>query len=234
MDSQDKTLKEITLKDLKPVALPFLTIVVVVLLFIFVGKNLLSKLSDKRDALKTSQKNEEILSDKISELNLFESGQNSSDVIQVLTYAIPAENSSLIILSQVKSEALANEVILSRIKVNMSGASENGLTKADVSFDIDGEVSKVISFLKALAKTSPLNKVNKLELNNYGGVYRASVTISTYYADFPKTVPEVTEPIKPLTEDELSLIHDLYLFKQPAFTTFVVDNTGGRENPFSI
>jgi len=101
-----------------------------------------------------------------------------------------------------------------------------------LNFDLNGSLENIISFLKVIKNFAPIVNCEKLELNQSSGMYRASVTLRSYWAPYPTKIPAITQPLSDFTEDELDMVTRISKLTPPPFSTIYPSAPGERINPF--
>ena len=217
-------------ESIRQTALAAVPLLIVIILFALVGKFGVSKVQSVQSEIKTAQKTEKTLTEKLSLL------KNLSGVISktgMANSALPSSNPSITLMGQLKNEAIMNTVILSGIKSNAS-ADPSGLSAASVSFTVAGTRNQIFSFLNGLTKIAPITTINTIQITEQGGGTEAEISLRSYWADLPKTIPSVTTPIEDLTADEKRLLSEVSNLIQPSFSQIELSPslTDINPNPF--
>lgn len=206
-------------------------LLVIIPLFIFIGKFGLAKVVSIRGKISLAQKQEKVLSQKFSLLTDVEETAASASLLT--SSALPSQNPSLSVMSQIR--IISKESALNPINIK-SGASvqdKAGISRVDVSFDVEGGRSVILDFLKKVGTFAPITVVEKVKLNDLGGVTRAEVTLKAFYAEFPKKLPGLTEAINDLTNDEKNILDEILELRQPQFVSLTPSAPNERLDPFS-
>ena len=207
-------------------ALPLL---IALVLFLVVGKFGYSKVVEVRSKIAESQKIEKTLTQKLNLLQAL-----AIDTLQKSGYAtsaVPDANPSLSTISQLKMLAATNGVIISGIKSNLGTTDAGGLNESVVSFSLEGPKSQIFAFLTGLASFSPITIADRVKFSELAGVMKADLSVKSYWASFPKTIPSVTAPITDLTADEKARLAKVSALTQPVFVT-INPSTEVNPNPF--
>jgi len=215
------------IKDLFKIFGPILLIFVLSLLVYKVG---LGKVLELRKSIATERKNETILQQKLDLLS-----QVAEDTAQASfsSSALPEKNPALITLSQLKLLAGNSGLLLSNIKAGAAVKGEAGLSSVNVTFDVEGQRSAVIQLLKNISLFAPISKVEKVRLNEVGGILQATVTVKSFFADLPQKLPAISDAIKDLTADDRSILREVLGLTQPLFVDIPPSQVSGKEDPFS-
>lgn len=224
-------LKDIKVKDLKPFAVPTLTIFVLIILSFFTYRYVSGRIVQQRVNLSTARKNEEILTEKLrilSDLSVLSTDEN----ITALNAALPNTNSALMMLSQIKNIVSTYGISLSSLNISQPVEEKTGTSRIEMNFDIEGGQDQIFSFINSLYLASPVKKLRKFELISVGGVVRGEITMSVFYAPFPTKIPPVSEPVKDFTLAELETLTLVSSFSQPDFVELEPQLGIGRPDPF--
>jgi Tfp pilus assembly protein PilO len=124
------------------------------------------------------------------------------------------------------------------VKSGTKKVSPQGLFDLRFGFQIGGDFDKISQFLAALENTSPLMKIEGVGLSiktnplfeREQTVVVADIEISAYYQAPPKSLGDVTSPVKLLSRNEEALLNQLVGFRQ--FRAVIPQTTAGKENLF--
>ena len=206
-------------------------LLIVAALSVIVGKFGFGKISDLRGQIALSRKDNTTLTQKLNLLTSISETAETGAIASVT--ALPSTNSALAVISQLKILSSQNGLIMT----NMRGAGEakdnSGLSRADVSFDVSGARVQVIAFLKGIAGIAPITLVDKIKINELGGVARATVSVKSFWAAFPKTLPALNQPLSDLTSSEKKTLGDISKLTQPGFINIPPSEISGKPDPFS-
>ena len=210
---------------------PFIPLFVIILLFITIAKFGLGKISQVRAKISQAQKQERVLSQKLSVLS--DVRVVVSDDSSVASITFPNKNPSLTVAYQVKAEAGLMGLTPLNIKSGTAIEDKSGLSRVDVNFDIEGQRSLVLEFLKRIEAFAPITMVEKVKLNEVGGVARAQVTVKAFFAELPKKLPALGEALNDLTVDEKDILTQISSLRQPLFVSLSPSTPAERPDPFS-
>jgi Tfp pilus assembly protein PilO len=207
-------------------------LVIVLFLGFFVGQFTLSKVGEQSIKIKKLQKENTVLTQKVKLLSSV--ATNVQDGANLVTITLPESNSSLAVVSQIKLTALENELVIGNLKSGAEVKDSSGLSRADISFEIDGAKTKIIDYLNSLTKVAPIIVVDKVKLSETENGARASVTVKAFWTALPKTLPSINQSINDLTEKEIQVLDDIGTLRQPQFVGSSVETSGeGKVDPFS-
>lgn len=88
-----------------------------------------------------------------------------------------------------------------------------------ISFIIQGSFEKINNFVDEIEKTTPLMKVNSLQVSLVDDIrvenpeMKVKFDVSVYYKPFPKTIGSIDQPLPVLTSDEVALLQTINEFK---------------------
>lgn len=202
----------------------------IIVMTILVAKFGLGKVLELRTRAETLNRNITVLTEKSQVLrNLEGTVENGANAVSV---ALPDSNPSLVVLSQLKSLAIQNTVVVSGLKSGPEVKDATGLSRADISFDVEGTKSNVFSFVKNIPLTAPINTVDQIKLNQTNASTRASLIVRIYWAPLPTQLPAITEQIRELSQSDLEVITELQSLVQPQFVT-LAPSEGGKLDPFT-
>jgi hypothetical protein len=201
------------IKETLRAATPFL---VVLILFVSVGKFGMSKITTLRSQITEAKQIENILTEKLSILQSFSSSPENS--ISLITSVLPVGNSSVATTSQLKNLAAQNGIIITSLKSGSASKVASGLSYADITFEVTGSKLSITNLLNSVAKIAPISQVQKIRMSENGGLASANIVVRTYWADYPKTIPSVTQPITNLSNSEKLLVSQMSELTLPMFS----------------
>lgn len=147
--------------------------------------------------------------------------------------ALPELNPSLTVVSQLKSLALQNGIILLGIKAGAETKDTSGLLRVDISFEIDGAKPLIINFIKEVSNIAPITLLDKVKIADSGELTRADISVKSFWSPFPKTISGVTESVNDLTEQEVQVLTEIENLTMPEFVVNSTTIENARENPFT-
>ena len=146
---------------------------------------------------------------------------------QLLSFALPSQNASFMALSQIRLLAGTNLILITNLKIG-SETKDGAISSADLSFDAEGALPSILTFLEDLNTVAPLISLGKVQINQTPSVARATLAVKAYWAELPKAIPKITEPIKDLTNEEKEIVVKILGLTPPEFV--LLDPQGPREN----
>lgn len=206
-------------------------LMVVIVLFVVVGNIGFTKFTEVRGEIADAKKTVNILKQKLEVLQTITAITESS--VSKISWAIPDSNPTLTVSSQLKNLAQVNAVVTSSFKSNAASTSVGGLSQTSISFTVDGSRSQVFSFLSAVSKFAPITIVDKIRISESAGITRADVSVKSFWAALPKTLPKVDSPISDLTAKEKETLAGMLSLTQPTVINVAVSpQEGTNPNPF--
>ena len=205
-------------------------LLIVIVLFLIVGKFGVPKVLELRSQVKSAQKTEEKLTQKLNLLQTL-----SSDVAlkaNIVSSALPDTNPALAVMSQLKNLALNQGVVLSEMRSSSATGGTGGLNEVAISFKLDGARPQVNSYLAEVTKIAPITTVRKITINETAGGTSADIGVVSYWADFPKTIPAVTEPITDFSPEDKKILSNVSTLIQPTFMKIPPSSGDINPSPF--
>ena len=227
-----KSGKSLVPPNIEVMVVPIILITVLIILSILVAKIGISKVNSQREKLTVAQRDETIFKQKQEILQEVQ-GEVLS-LADLSASAVPNKNPALAVISQLKNLASLRSVVLSNLQVGSKSGAEKGMSKVDISFDVDGDFSSVLDFLQDTSKIAPISQIEKIEINQTVGATRANTTMVSFWAPFPKKLPPLTEAAKDLSAEELSLIRSLSELTPPVFLEIAPSVPSARADPFAF
>lgn len=214
----------------KFLAVPTAILAVLLVLLVFVLKFGISKITVLKASLREAQKKESILRQKQDFLTRLDSGVLSQT--NSVVAALPDTNSSLSALYQIKTLALNTAVNPTNFKVGAETKEKSSLSKVDITFEVEGEIGNLVSFLSSLKTIAPLLTINRIDLSLADSRALATVRVSSYWSEFPTELPPLTEPLREMTSDESETLAQVLLLTPPPFVQLSASAPVEREDPF--
>jgi Tfp pilus assembly protein PilO len=216
--------------ELKPLVTPVFSLVLLLLVAFFAGKAIFANIQKLNSKLDETQKTLEVLK---SNTDLIETFQpQAKDLSNAASLALPENNSSLSLLSQLKTEAAERSLIINKLKIG-TVQEEDGIAKVVLNFEVEGDLGQIISFTQEISNLSPINRVEKIKLSSQGVIARANLTVDSFWASFPKTIPDITKAKSGFSAAEQELLVELLKLKSPQFVDLSeASNPIPRPDPF--
>lgn len=195
---------------------------------------ILSRLSDYDKSIAISREAKVSLQERLSVLQ----GVNPEVARQVsdLSVVLPSQDSSIIVLNQVRVLANEKSVILKNISLlPLSELTEN-YSSIQLNFIAEGVRENVMSFLADVTKMLPVSHFETLNVTSTTDFTLAQVTLRSFWASLPEQLPSLTETINTLTPEELQVLAELDGYRKPNTDVVTATNSGvvtPKESPFS-
>ncbi len=206
-------------------------LIIVLVLFVLIGQFAFGKISEVRNKITKSQKDQLILVQKLDLLKTL--GSTASSSIESVSNALPETNPSLAVISQIKNLAVQNGVVVANVKGGAEVKDNSGLSRADISFEVFGPRIQIILLAKTVSQIAPVTLMDKIKISENAGSARANISVRSFWAPFPTKLPALTEAITDLTADEKKTLGLTVNLIQPQFTEFPPSEGGGKADPFS-
>jgi hypothetical protein len=160
----------------------------------------------------------------------------STEAISRAQIALPTANNSLSLVSQIRTVATEQGLVIKNLDLIAQKAGEGTLAQSVLNFDVDGEALAIVKFVYGLKRVAPVISVDTVSLSSSSGGASANAIISVRspWAAVPTKLPALTEPITALNAQETELSAELASYRYP-FTTTVESSESadvGRVNPF--
>lgn len=205
--------REILNPNFKAILIPILTSLVIVMLFLFVVKNLINQVITQNNRLKEAKKLENILIEKEQTLN--DSKTQLSQLLPLSIQYLPEENSALVVFPQLREKSLEEEVLIAdfamgaKKKDPKAQVEEVSKDTASLSFTGTGKMENLLRFISRIGEISPLVTVNSVDFVSGDENFLASFSLKAHWASYPKTIPAINDPIVKLTSEEISLLSSI-------------------------
>jgi hypothetical protein len=217
-------------QNIRVLLTPVLTfLVLLILLYICLSQGL-AKVSTINKKINEARKKENLLVDK--ESLLYQFADTVSGQTNLVSVVLPAANPALLMLSQIKSQALANGLVIANVKVGGTAKEKADIAKVELTFEIEGPISNLVSLVASVKNLAPLSLVDKIDLKLAGGSASAEVGISSFWSPYPEKMASITDQAKDLTEAENELLGNLVKLSLPFFSNLVPAAPAERESPF--
>jgi hypothetical protein len=208
-----------------------LPLLVIIMLFVIVGKYGFSEVQSLRNQIKIAEKTRSVLSDKLTLLNAV--SQSTVDQVTATVFALPKSNPTLQTISQLKTLSLQNLVVLEDIKSSNVSEGTSGISYVNTSFKITGTRDQILAFAKSIGDIAPISVIDKMDLAEASGVNTANISVKTFFAEFPKTIPTISQPVTDLTASEKELLSQIVNLVPPMFDeSKVLPSTSTNPYPF--
>ncbi len=228
---EEKKKNDLSKADLKALGKALLPLFILVLLGIFVFRNVFTRVSAQKQSLATAKRDVRVLTEK-QEL-LAEISNEAAELVYPLTFALPHENASLMMLSQLKTLSAQSGLFLANMKSGpLIPDAKTGLSRHEIQFDADGDMVGILSFLENLPNAAPISRLETVSVSSAGAASRGEIKLSVFTAPLPKTLPAITEPVRELTDAELETLNQLATLFLPPLLEVEAQGASPRANPF--
>lgn len=204
---------------------------VVIVLFVLVINFGVPKVTGIRSQISGAQTLNATLTQKLGILQSFAQNPAINNVNAAVT-ALPKTNPSAVVISQLKNAISCCGVILSNIKSGASSAGSSAFQVTNTNFQVVGPRDGVISYLKSIELIAPISVVSSVRINEVGGLTSANVSLLSYWAPYPTTIPPITQPITDLTSSEKLILSQISSLTQPTVIQGLPSESGVNPAPF--
>ena len=222
----------ITNKKIQQLFMPLGVTVAIVLLLVFGGKFLIGKVGELRDEENLTLSEESRLNEKLNTLKDF-SVDGGNYAAQTLL-ALPAENSALSAISQIRFKSQSASVIANEMTIGKGPTNESNVTEVNVNFKIVGDFHSMLQFVNLLTTTAPVGGVDIIRISSSSDTSTGDLVYKTYYAPLPDTIPARTDPINKLSDEDNQLLQKISQLEAPTVINLSAQGTSARTNPFGI
>jgi hypothetical protein len=218
----------------KQIIKSFTPLVVVILLFLLVGKFSIGQVANLKSEINKVKKTESVLNKKLS--TLLAVSQTTTLGANAALSALPKSIPSLQVVSQLKTLASVNQVVLNNIKASIVGSTDpSDLSYLNTAFDLSGSEEQILQFIKSIDTIAPITLIDKMSLAENGGLYTANISARTYYAPLPTKIPTITQSVDDLTSTEKVLLTQISNLSQSEVVEPVyASGSAVNVNPFGI
>jgi len=210
----------------------FIPLISLVILGVIAFKFGIGKISEVRAKVSQEKNDLNVLQAKLNLLEEVRATVSTSS--NLVTVALPPENPVLIALNQLRESAFLNGLIFENAKTGSESVDTSGLSVVDITFDVSGERAQIFEFLATIPKMAPISIIDKVKLSESGGGARATIIVSSLWAELPTTLPKVDQAISDLTPDEEEVLTEISQLIKPAFAEIAPGAGGGKTDPFSF
>ena len=225
--------KGLPVGNIKIILLPLLSLIALLLLFVFSVRTGISKIQVLQSNINSQKGVENTLKQKEELLKSVE--ESVSDQTAAVNSALPGKNPVLLTMYQVRSLGLDGLVRLSGSKVGTTGTKESSLDAIGMTFNIQGQIEDVLKSINKLKLITPLTVIDKVEFQIDGYNASADVSISSYWSPLPEKIPSLTQPVSDITQEEKDILSSLLSLTQPPFGSVLLpQEPAERDNPFGF
>lgn len=207
-------------------------LVVIIILFVLVGKFGLDQINNIRNQINDAKKNQSVLSEKVNILKNISSVSVEAPADALV--ALPKTNPSLLVMAQINNLIANQPLLLANLGSSPPSESTGGMSSVLTSFSLSGTKDAIISFVENIDKIAPMSFVQKVDMNGSGNELTADISIKTYFAPLPKTIPTVTQAVTDLTATEKSLLTEISELTEVSLFDVATASGGINPNPFGI
>lgn len=209
--------------------LPSVLVIVSLMLFFLTINTGYSKITNQIDNLEDVKNQEQTLGAKLEILRKVQEGL--LEYTNASLMAVPDKNPVAWTSSLVKSSISKNELKLNRASARITN-SNGKLSNVTIALELHGGLKNLIAFLSSTMDMAPIIKVKSMKIYRSTNEYTAEVNLNTFWADLPKKLPAINEPITSLNDKELEILVDIKDLLRPEFNVLDPQPDSTRQNPF--
>lgn len=219
------------MKSSKELLKALIPLIAVIVLFALVGKFAIAKAVDYNNQIKVLEKDRNTLTEKLSLLKIV--ADSFSEGATTVSLALPSQNPSIMTISQLKNLSAQTGIAMLGMKAGAEVKDNSGLKRVDISFEVDGAKPDIIEFVNKIKTISPITIVDKIKISEVNGATRANVTVKSFWADLPKTIPNLTQQVTDLTDKEEQTLMEVSLLTTPSFFVTEASEENVIADPFN-
>lgn len=213
--------------NLRVVGVPVLLLVILVVLTVFVVNTGFKQISEVRNKLTESQKQEVILASKLDTLQ--KGRENFENFSNLSIIAVPDEPPSAVVSSQLKAIAATGGIVITKISVTAQRVNDSPLQNSEIEMTFEGELVPSLSYINSFSSSLPLLMIEEVRLSGQESVTRTQVKLASFFAPLPETLPAITVAIGDLSEEEKGLLTKFAGYSQPTFSSAQIAPGGPYE-----
>ena len=214
------------------IALPLIYVIILVVISYVAISTGMSKIGEQKKNLAKSKKTESVLRDK--EQTLLEASSVITPYVDYSVQALPDRNSSLVLISQVKTLGLKKEVELMDLAVSGFSEADKGISSAGMTMGIKGDTDKAVDFIRSTKVIAPIIVLDMIEMDFSGDTISADLKTQSFWKPLPQELGKISEPINKLTETEIAILEEIAQLEAPSFYDVSPSGPYTRGNPFSL
>jgi len=234
MELLDKSSQRLIIANIRLLIVPVVSLVVVIILLVSVANYSVPRLKSDVNEINSNNQKIVVLEEKLEILRQIQESVLSSADSTLL--ALPSKNPTLWVLDQVNRIAADKSLTVAKKKVDLGISDKDNIIAFTLDLSVQGDGNSIVEFLDEVVGLAPImipTKISyKLSEVNAGEVI-VDVSLGFYKSDLPETIPAITQPIKNLTNEEISLLEKVYPLKAPEFTGLDPAINEERKDPFN-
>ncbi len=207
-------------------------VIFIIFLFLLLGYFALNKINQIRSQITEIKQKNAVLTEKLDLLrSVALTGVVDSNEA---ANSLPESNPALAVVSQLKTLASNNGLILGTLKTKSNPSDTENINSVTISFNVVGGRSEVENFLLDINNIAPITQLNKLILKETTGTVEGDVSVDSYWSALPKVLPTNIEDFQALTTEEKEVLAKVRNLTQPVLVELPPPDGGsGKEDPFN-
>lgn len=216
--------------NVKAILVPIGILIALILVFVFAAKVGFGKINEQKAELEKNKKIESVLAEK--EKILSDLSGEMDKYANAITIAMPERYSGFVMIAQIKSLALENNLTITELKGG-SESMQGSVNSVDVTFSVEGPMISLLQYLMSFNTASPISNIERAKFTQSGGLSKAEVVARTYFGPYPSKLPAITDPLKDLTATEKDTLSKILTYRIPTQIILTPQQPGVREDPFN-
>lgn len=219
---------------------PGAVVVLIILSMVMILKPKANDLLGLRKGLSKQKEELAQLSQKVAVLEGYDQSELKTRTNQVLK-ALPAEKDAPLLLATMRSLTNEYNLELESLNIDVGEVStesaepttkEKPLPSLDLLLSVSGSLNDLYEFLSGVESTSPIIRINQVDITREGDSTEAKIQLSSYYLVIPTDIGKASRQIIPITLEEEKIYQQLSRYKPAVVETALPSVVSGKENPF--
>ncbi|MBN1168783.1 hypothetical protein JXA63_02735 [Candidatus Woesebacteria bacterium] len=215
--------------NIRVILKPLMFIVIAFGFLIFTINTGFSQINKQMTKLQNINDKEDMLNTKLNILRNIQEGLLEYSNASLI--AVPDKNPAVWSVSSLRQSIYENDLTLTKVQARANASNKN-LFNVTIELELKGSLRDLVVFADSLDKQAPIVKKRSMEISREGGKYTADIELSTYWAELPKKIPAINEPITSLSVKELEILVDIKNLLRPDFDVLEPQQDSLRESPF--
>lgn len=218
--------------NLKILALPTGTILVVIFLFLGLIQVGYGRITSQLEEYHSAKDTQVSLNEKLNVLRQVSSSLPEADTTVI---AMPDKNPGAWVVSQVRGVSQENNVTLGSLDIT-AAKSEDSFNKLQMSAELLlQDYASLIVLLKDLTNIAPVSTIDEVQVTGAtpGGALEGTLKMTFYWSSLPTSLPAIDEAVNELTSQEQDILEKIGELEFPTFTILSPLGPTERQTPFN-
>ncbi|MBI2268462.1 MAG: hypothetical protein HYU80_03415 [Candidatus Blackburnbacteria bacterium] len=216
----------------KPLVLPLIVLLVVVILSTTLTRSMVTKLLDARTAINEANEKNIMLKNKKEVLSSLKQNELVSNV-NASVLAIPDEDPTLFGSSSIRDLALKENIQVKELESASGNTNQSKLKTVSLTFDLQGPLPNILSFLRRLQKSAPLIQISDIRMDGSNDNVSLKLGLSAFWSKLPDKLPPADQSFENITNAEKEVLKQLSQLEKKSSEALTPLSPEGRENPFT-